>query len=165
FSYTPRGEVSDFFQSTPHSSGWLHSTATYCANGALASLTGYTNGTQNYSATWNVDGEGRPFTNGYVTATAPTYNAACQLAQLNLGSGDSDSFTYDPNTGRMTQYKYTVNNQSVIGNLTWNQNGTLAQLAITDPFDSQNNQACTYGHDDLARLANVSCPGVMSQTF
>jgi hypothetical protein len=57
----------------------------------------------------------------------------------------------------MTQYKFNVNGQSVIGNLTWNQIGTLASLAITDPFNSTNAQTCNYSHDDLVRIASVNC--------
>jgi hypothetical protein len=36
---------------------------------------------------------------------------------VNLGSSDSDSFVYDNNTNRMTQYTFSVNGQSVVGNL------------------------------------------------
>ena len=60
----------------------------------------------------------------------------CALPQhpaITLGSGDNDAFTYDPNTDRMTQYQFNIGAtvQSVVGALTWNQNGTLAtQKAI-----------------------------------
>jgi len=47
---------------------------------------------------------------------------------VNYGSGDSDSFTYDPNTGRMTQYQYNVNGSALTGTLGWNANGTLGAL-------------------------------------
>jgi len=82
---------------------------------------------------------------------------------MTFGSGDSDALAYDSGTGRMTQYKFTVNGSSVTGNLTWNQNGTLQQLAITDPFDSANQQTCTYAYDDLARIGNVNCLNPQSQ--
>jgi len=36
---------------------------------------------------------------------------------MTLGSTDSDSFTFDPNTDRMTQFQFNVNSQSVTG--TW----------------------------------------------
>jgi len=67
----------------------------------------------------------------------------------------------------MTQYKYTVGAtpQSVVGNLTWNANGSLAQLAITDPFNSANAQTCGYSHDDLARIASANCGTAANQTF
>jgi len=37
FSYTKRGEVSDVWESTPHSGGYYHSSATYWPNGVLNS--------------------------------------------------------------------------------------------------------------------------------
>jgi len=71
--------------------------------------------------------------------------------QITLGSGDSDTFNFEAYTGRMTQYKYTVGvtPQSVVGALSWNENGSLAELNITDPFNSANQQDCLYSHDDL----------------
>jgi YD repeat-containing protein len=84
---------------------------------------------------------------------------------LIFGSGDSDSYTYDANTGRMNQYQFTVNGQSAVGNLTWNANGTLYSLNVTDPFNAAADQNCTNAYDDLMRLASVNCPNVWSQTF
>src|SRR5579885_30136 len=57
----------------------------------------------------------------------------------------------------MTQYKFNVDSQAVVGNLTWNANATLQQLAVTDPFNAGNNQTCTYGYDDLKRVSSVGC--------
>jgi len=73
--------------------------------------------------------------------------------------GGSDSYQYDPNTNRETQYQFTVGGQSVVGNLTWNANGTLQNLNITDPFNSANTQSCNYGYDDLARIQSYACTG------
>ena len=53
----------------------------------------------------------------------------------------------------------------MIGSLTWNPNGSLGQLQITDPFNSANQQTCTYSHDDLARIASANCGSAASQTF
>lgn len=165
FSYDARGEETDLYQSTPNSDGYYHSATSYLANGVVNQLTG----ASGYYMTWGVDGEGRvsstytPY--GQNPATGTSFNAASQPTQVNFGSGDSDNFTYDPNTGRMTQYKYNVGGQSVVGNLTWNALGTLASLAITDPFDSSNTQTCNYSHDDLARIASANCGSVWSQTF
>jgi hypothetical protein len=53
----------------------------------------------------------------------------------------------------------------VAGTLTWNANGTLQQLGITDPFNSSNQQTCSYAYDDLARLASANCGSIWSQTF
>jgi len=38
-------------------------------------------------------------------------------------------------------------------------------LAISDPFNSSDNQTCTYLHDDLARVGSVNCGSVWPQTF
>jgi RHS repeat-associated protein len=78
---------------------------------------------------------------------------------LTFGSGDSDSFTYDPNTGRQTQYAFQVNGSTESGTL------TLGQLAIYDPFSSANTQTCTNSYDDLARLLSNNCGSAWSQTF
>lgn len=165
FSYTSRGEISDEYESTPHSGGYYHTSSTYWPNGAVNSISG----PAGYAMSWNVDGEGRLYStynqSGILSGTL--YNAAGQATQINFGTGDSDSYTYDPNTGRMTQYKFTVGSspQSVIGNLTWNYNGTLSQLAITDPFNSANAQTCNYAHDDLVRIASANCGSAAAQTF
>ncbi len=71
---------------------------------------------------------------------------------MTFGSSDSAGFTFDPNSGRMTQYKETINGTAVSGDLTWNANGTLRQLAVTDPFNSADAQTCTYLYDDLGRI-------------
>jgi hypothetical protein len=65
--------------------------------------------------------------------------------------------TLDPNTGRMTQYKFNVGSQNVTGNLTWNANGSLGTLAITNQLNSLDTQTCGYTHDDLSRISSVGC--------
>jgi len=68
----------------------------------------------------------------------------------------------------MTQYKFNVGSpaQSLIGNLIWNANGSLGQLAITNPFYSADTQTCNYNHDDLARISQVDCgAGGWGQSF
>ncbi|MGB8985449.1 MAG: RHS repeat-associated core domain-containing protein, partial [Candidatus Sulfotelmatobacter sp.] len=70
------------------------------------------------------------------------------------------------NTGRMTNYTFTVNGATDSGVLTWNSNWTLSQLAITDDINSGGSQTCTYnGYDNLGRLLGVTCGSVWSQTF
>jgi RHS repeat-associated protein len=157
FSYTARGEVSDLWESTPHSGGYYHSNAAYWANGVLSNLLAFVGSTQSYTAGWNVDGEGRISSSNPLSSVS--YNAASQPAQLAFPSGDSDSYAYDTNTGRMTQYRFNVGNQSVTGNLTWNSNGTLQNLNIADNFNDAGTQTCNYQHDDLVRIASVKCPG------
>jgi RHS repeat-associated protein len=93
------------------------------------------------------------------------YSVASLPTQVNLGSSDDDSFTYDPNTNRMTQYEFTVNSQSVIGKLTWNAIGTLETLVVIDPFYGADNQTCAYTHDDMSRIASANCGSPWSQTF
>jgi RHS repeat-associated protein len=51
------------------------------------------------------------------------------------------------------------------GGLTWNPNGTLGQLAITDQFNSGNSQTCNYSHDDIVRVASANCGSAAAQTF
>jgi RHS repeat-associated protein len=173
-SYSERGETSDVYESTPHSGTYyFHTSATYWANGALDVLSAQY-GTSSISGlptiTYTPDGEGRintvsasAFQSPVVTGT--TYSVASLPTQVNLGSSDSDSFTYDPNTNRMTKYTFTVNGQSVVGALTWNSIGTLEGLAITDPFYGSGNQTCAYTHDDMSRIASANCGSPWSQTF
>src|SRR5207244_11798782 len=54
------------------------------------------------------------------------------LTQVNFGSGDNDQFSYDVNTGRLTNYTFNVGSpaQTDVGQLTWNANGSLKTLQI-----------------------------------
>jgi RHS repeat-associated protein len=161
FSYDARGDLTDEWESTPHSgTPYYHVTQSYFANGApnaLSTLSGLP------TITYSVDGEGRMYSAsasaGQNPLTSTIYNTASEPTTVTLGSGDTDSFQYDSNSDRMTQYKFTINGSSVVGNLTWNPNGTLEQLAITDPFNSADGQTCNYTHDDLSRIATASCSG------
>ena len=49
---------------------------------------------------------------------------AAAYTQVTLGSADNDTFSYDHNTGRLTQYKFNIGAtpQTVQGDLTWNVN-------------------------------------------
>lgn len=165
FNYSARGEVTDTWEWTQHSSGWYHVTASYWANGATNQLT--IPGVP--MITYGVDSKGRPQTvsasQGQNPVTATTYNVSNLPTAVTLGSSDSDSFNYDANTNRPTQYKFNINGQSVIGNLTWNTNGSLQNLNITDPFNPADQQTCNYSADDLGRLSSVSCGSTWSQTF
>jgi RHS repeat-associated protein len=165
-SFTVRGEPSDTYQSSPNSGGYYHVSAQYWANSALkqlGSLTGLP------TITYTPDGEGRPYevsaSSGQNPVTNTVFNAASLPTSITYGSSDSDSFTFDPNTNWLTQYKFTVNSQSEIGALTWNPNHTLQSLNITDPFNSTDTQNCSFSHDDLTRLASANCGSVWSQTF
>jgi RHS repeat-associated protein len=168
FSYNARGDSSDVYEATPNSSGYYHLNQTYWANEVPDQLSGLSGLPTLVNA---LDGEGRvsqvTATEGMNPVTAVTYNSASLATRISLGSGDSDSFGYDPHTMRMTQYNFTVGTtpQTMTGNLTWNANGTLQQLAIADPFNSSDAQTCNYSHDDLIRVATANCGGAAAQTF
>ena len=88
-----------------------------------------------------------------------------------FGSGDSSAFRYDLNTGRMTNYTDTVSTNLTTtgynsGALTWNANGTLQQLAITDTLNSNDTQTCNYVYDDLVRITSANCGNsIWNQAF
>jgi RHS repeat-associated protein len=169
FSYTNRGEAATVYQSSPHSGGYYHLAATYWApQGLLDTLNPNMTGIPTW--TYTPEGEGRVNTvsasAGQNPVTATSYNDYSEATGITFGSGDADAFSYDPYTGRMTQYKATINGQAMYGNLTWSQNFTLNLLAITDPFNSANVQTCGYGYDDLARVNQVDCgTGKWGQSF
>lgn len=157
FSYDAAGRQTDFYESTPDTAGYYHVVGSYWPNGQLNTLSGVSLPT----ITYGVNGEGLPNTvsasSGVNPVSATTYNPAGQVTDLTFGSGDSVHFAYDPNTGRMTQYKLSINGTAVSGNPSWNSNGTLQQLAITDPFNASDAQTCNYGYDGMARVASVDC--------
>jgi RHS repeat-associated protein len=178
FSYDQRDELTDVYESTPHSGGYYHTTAAYWPTGTLKTLSGIPGvPTINYGANGaGLDGEGRitqvaaasgtnPVT-GVTYSTTSNTNPLGALTNLTFGSTDSDSFTYDPNTGRMATYKYTVNTKTDKGTLTWNTNGTLQKLVINDQIPgTADSQTCNYTYDDLRRVASATCGSLWSQTF
>src|SRR6185437_12110851 len=82
-----------------------------------------------------------------------------------FGSGDGDSYQFDPNTGRMNQYQFKMGSLTDTGVLGWNANGSLGSLAITDQINPANTQTCTYVHDDMSRIASANCGSTWSQDF
>jgi RHS repeat-associated protein len=172
FNYSARGDLLDTYQWSANSGGWYDVQASYWANGAMNTLDfDKTSGIDLLipTITYGMDGEGRVSTVSGSSlqnpVTSTVYNASGQLKNVALGSGESDSYQYDANTLRMTQYNYTVDSSTVTGNLAWNANGTLNQLAITDPLNSKDAQTCNYSHGDLARLSSVNCGTTWGQTF
>jgi RHS repeat-associated protein len=172
FSYWPTGQTSDVWELTPHSGTnyYYRVTSAYWPNGAvntIGNLVGLP------TITYGVDGEGRGGTvsasSGQNPITSVAYNAAGQVTGLTYGSSDSDSFTFYTSTGRMQQYQFSMGTTPVktdTGVLTWNSNGSLQQLAITDLINSANTQTCNYTHDDLGRIASANCgTAVFNQTF
>jgi RHS repeat-associated protein len=166
FSYTVLGQPTDVYESTPNSGSYYHVTGTYYANGALNQLS---NLVGLPTITYGVDGEGRvnsaSASSGQNPLTSTSYNPASLPTQVNLGSSDSDSFTYDPNSNRMMKYTFAVNGQSVVGSLTWSAIATLETVGITDPFYSGGNQTCNYAHDDMSRVTSANCGSPWAQSF
>jgi RHS repeat-associated protein len=124
-----------------------------------------------------LDGEGRitqvtpssgtpnPVT-GVTYSTTSTTNPLGALTGVTFGSADSDSFTYDPNTGRMGSYTFSVNGQTDVGSLTWNTNGTLQKMVIDDQIPgTSDSQTCNYLNDDLQRLSTSNCGVLWTQNF
>jgi len=58
-----------------------------------------------------------------------------------------------------------VNSTSLTGALGWNANATLQVQNITDGFNSPDTQNCSYGYDDITRLASANCGSAAAQTF
>ena len=167
FGYDARGEATDFYVSPVTGyNHWYHTQQSYFANGVSGGAEGYygTGTTQPFTTTLGaaLDGEGRLYGIWDSSATiwaGTTYNSASQPTLVNLIDG-SESFGYDP-AGRMsgwTSKAGTANTQT--GGLTWNANGTVQQLVMTDTYNSTNQQTCSYTYDDLGRLGPVNAKGV-----
>jgi RHS repeat-associated protein len=183
FSYSPRGELTDVYESTPNSIGYYHAGAAYWPTGTLNSLSAFNSAstalfpTIYYGASGaGLDGEGRitqvTAASGTAPVTAVTYsptsnvNPLGSLTAVTFGSADSDGFTYDPNTGRMATYSFSVNSQTDAGTLTWSPNGTLSKLAINDQITgTSDSQTCSYSYDDLQRLSSGNCGVLWTQNF
>ena len=176
FGYSQRGELTDVYESSPNSGGYYHTTAAYWGHGAIQSLTGVP-GESSFAFNLSSMFTGLLGSITQGSGAAPvlsdvSYNASNQVTNTRLGSDDKDNYTYDASTDRVTQYSFNVGSQSVVGNLTWNANGTLSTLQITDPFNSANQQTCNFFHDDLARLGGqnaalntVDCGAAWAQAF
>jgi RHS repeat-associated protein len=177
-SYDADGNVLDKWESTPNSGTYFHTTATFYGNGAVNTLK--IANPSSTTQTWGLDGEGRPTSlsttgGGGVTAvSAVTYNPASQPTNIAIGpNSDYDSYVYDPNTQRMTNFAFQVGSYQKSGVLTWNPIGSLKSLAITDGFYSAGTTTNTMGlatspgYDDYGRLLYVDSgvSGGWGQTF
>jgi RHS repeat-associated protein len=169
FSYTVRGETSDVYESTPNSGTYYHASQTYWANQTTYQLTG--NIGLPTTITYTPDAEGRintvSATSGQNPVSSTAYSSAGLPTAINLGSGsgDADTYQWDPSTNRMTQYKFTVNAVSLTANLGWNANNTLQTQNITDGFNSADTQNCSYSYDDITRVTSANCVSAAAQTF
>ena len=167
FSYDANGRVTGVYEMTPHSGGYYHTTAVYYKNGQLQTLSGI----PGYTAySFGLDGNGRANTMSQGSTTfinGVQRNAAGEPTAVNVSTaGDQDTYAYDPNTGRMTSYTFTVNGKTDTGVLQWNPSGTVRQLSITDTFNSGGSQVCIFTYDDLARLITDNCgSSLWSQTY
>jgi len=172
FSYLPTGQTTDVWELTPHSGTnyYFHVTSQSWPNGAvntLSNLSGLP------TITYSTDGEGRMSTVTASSGQSPLassvgYDAASHVTGYTLGSSDSDSFTFDPYTGRMLTYTFSMGGspQTDSGQLHWNSNGSLQQLTITDQLNPADSQICNYTHDDVGRVASANCgASTWSQTF
>src|SRR5713226_45404 len=109
---------------------------------------------------------GQPPSIGANPVTSTSYGVSSHVTGLTFGSADSAEFAFDPNTGRETQYSATVNGSVMHGDLTWNANGSLKTLAITDPFNAGDAQTCNYSYDDLSRITAANCgTAIFNQNF
>jgi RHS repeat-associated protein len=183
FSYSARGETASVYQKTPNSgSTYYQVSASYWAHGGINALSSNLTGlpTITYGATdgSGLDGEGRvtkvtassgqsPLVSSVTYTASGTTQPIGSLTQVTFGSSDYDTFSYDPNTGRLNQYKFNVGTTptTATSNLTWNANGSLGGLAVTDQLNSANTQTCNYSYDDLGRVASANCGTPWNQTF
>jgi hypothetical protein len=168
FGYDVYGRESDVWQTSPSISGsWIHTSASYLDNGALATLGGIP-GVSNY--TFTVDGEGRPYTaksGSQTQVSSVTYDSASNPLTVTYGTGDIDTYQWDPATENATQYQFKLGSAGTTdtGVLTWNPNGTLQKLAITDNITSADTQTCTTAHDDLARITSFNCGALWNESY
>jgi len=122
------------------------------------------------SITYGIDAEGRP-TTATVGATSVVssvnYDAASKVTQINFANGDKDAYTWDAPSQNMTQWQFTVGtaNTTDTGLLTWNPNGTLQRMQITDNLSSADTQTCTTGHDDLLRITSLNCGALWNTSY
>ena len=178
FSYDKDGRLTDLYESAPNSSGYYHSSAVYWSTGLVktVSLLNSSGSSLIPTQSYGLDAEGRPNAvtansgqnpvTGVSYSTSSTTNPLGALLGVTFGSGDSDAFTYDPNTGRMGTYTFAVNGKNDKGTLTWGANGKLTKLVISDQIPTtSDSQTCTYGYDDVQRISNVTCGILWVQNF
>jgi YD repeat-containing protein len=164
FGYSARGEVTDVWETTPHSGGTYHLTQSYWEHGGLKALSGLPGlPTITYGAAdgSGLDGEGRvtkinassgtnPLTGATYTLSGNTQPIG-SLTQLTLGSSDTDDYSYDFNTGRMKQYQFNVGA---------NGNGTPA--FVQSAYAAQNANATSFS---TAFTSSVKAGDLLFVTF
>ncbi len=175
FAYDNDGRQLNLWQSTPHSTQYYQSTATFFGNGAPATVALASPSAD--TMTYTLDGEGRfnritDATANQDIVTGTTYFPAANPEVVSLTSTDNNAYTYDWNTNLMTQFVFTVGTSNLKGVLGWNANNTLGSLTLTDGFNSGGSLTCyanessTAGYDDLGRLLQFDCgSGNWGQAF
>lgn len=177
FSYNADGQMTGIWELTPHSGQYYYSSANVAADGAATSL--QLASPSLYTMTWTLDGEGRLYTltdttSNELLVSGAEYWPSTTSPRVVLTGSDTDSYSIDPNTGRMAGYTFTVNGESMTAGVNWNSNWTLNNLVISDGFNSGGTQTCNYnptnvsgtGYDDLSRLIGVDCgSGQWGQTY
>ena len=171
FGYDIYGRTTDVWQTSPSLAGsYFHTTASYFDNGVVNTLGGVPS-SQFPTWTYGINGEGRPYsaTSGTTHITSSvSYDSASNPLTITYGDGDTDSYQWDPNTNNGTQYQFKLGSAGTTdtGMLTWNPNGTLKTLAITDNITGSNDtQTCSTAHDDLARISSFNCGSVWNESY
>lgn len=164
FGYSPRGELTDLWELTPSSGGYYHTTATYFPNGKVSSLGGIP-GYPTYSFGINSDGVLNQASTGTTLLVGGVTYGPTGVTNVDIGSGtDADTYVYDTATGRMKSYQFFVGSGSSKGTLSWNADGQLGGLNITDTFNAGGSQNNVYVYDDIGRLVSDTA-ATWSQTF
>jgi YD repeat-containing protein len=158
FCYSPRGDLTDVFQTTPHSGGYFHTSATYWPDGSIEALSGVPGTTGAFTYTpgyaWMNSVTGPSSTSLISSVTSTT---GVVPATVTYGSGDTDNFALDTK-GNFSSYSSTIGGSTLSGTWTWNANGTPSSKAIVNPFDTVNgSQTCAYAFDGLSRITGVGC--------
>jgi len=166
FSLDALGSPTEVLETTPHSGNWYHMSATYWPNGLLHTLSGIG---LPVTLTYAADPMGRTSAVSDASGKGPVTGVSYGLygpTSVALGSGDSDQFSFDASTGRMTQFQFSVGGAADTGTLGWNANGSLGTLRISDGIaGTADTESCSYGHDDLGRARTANCGAVWNQTF
>jgi YD repeat-containing protein len=118
FCYSPRGETTEVYESTPHSGGYYQIPMTYWANGFIETFGPFLTDPE---LTYTPDGEGRigaisdlgysvPSITYATPSGQPTDNQPAQIMTSCVGSTCYPiTYQYDPNTLRMTGYSAALN--------------------------------------------------------
>ncbi len=153
--YSPRYDVTDVYEQTPHSGGYIHTSVSYYENGLPETLSGLPNlPTFSYGLNAQGDLTSVAASSGTNPVTNVVYNIAEETTEIDLGGGDTSVFTYDAYF-RPKTFQHNVGLTNVSGTYTFSPNGSLKQLTFLDK--SNNPQICSYAYDDLFRLTQAHC--------